>query len=58
MSAVVVRRISDGEEVHRIDTTGKTERQRERVLRGVLMQADTERYYVDEETGEEGGDEQ
>lgn len=40
--------ISTGEVVRRIDVTGKSERGVESVLRGLLTQMDTEKFYAEE----------
>ena len=49
MAALVIRDIETDEEVRRLDVTGKSERQIEKIERGMLRQMDTERYYVGEE---------
>lgn len=42
--------IQTGEVVHSVDVAGKSERAVERVLSGMLMQADTSRYFIAEVT--------
>lgn len=49
MATLVIRDIETDEEVRRLDVTGKSERQIEKIERGMLRQMDTERYYVGEE---------
>lgn len=49
MAALVVRDVETDEEVRRLDVTGKSERQIEKIERGMLRQMDTERYHVGEE---------
>ena len=40
-----VRRLSDGEEIHKVETT---ERQAERVMMGMLINMNTDEYYIDD----------
>lgn len=49
VTALVVRDIKTREEVHRVDVAGRSERQIERTLMGMLMRVDTDRFFVDEE---------
>lgn len=49
MAALVIRSIDTGEEVRRVDVTGKSDRQIERIERGILTQMDTDKYTVGEE---------
>lgn len=44
MSKIVIRSRDTEEVAHEIDTTGKTERQLERIERGLAMQFNFERY--------------
>lgn len=54
--ALVVRDLDTDEEVHRVDITGSSEPRAEKVLRGLLMRVDTDRFYVDDtdDTAEAG----
>ena len=49
MTALVVREIATRKEVHRLDVTGKTERQIERIERVMLTNMDRDRFTVGEE---------
>lgn len=40
--------LSTGKVIHRVDVTSKSERERERVLMGMLRNMDTDRYSVRE----------
>lgn len=44
MSKAIIIRQHDGTEVHRIDVTGKTDREVELVERGLVRQMDTDQY--------------
>ena len=48
-SVLIVRRISNSEEIHRVDLHGpKTERQVEKVLSGLLRNMNRDVFYVDD----------
>lgn len=49
MSAIIVRLLETGEEVHRVDTTGKSERHIDRVEGGMSINLNHEMYYLDVE---------
>ena len=50
---IVIRRIVDGKEVERIETTGHMERVIDSVMAGVLINMDKEKFYCCDE-GEDG----
>lgn len=45
---IVIKELKTQAEVKRLDVTGKTDRERERVLHGLLIQMDRNKYAVDE----------
>ena len=47
---LVVRELETDREVDRVDVTGKSDRIADKVLMGMLINMDTDRYYVKEET--------
>lgn len=49
MSKIIIREQDSDVVIHEIDTSDLSESQRERAFRGVCMQTDLERYFVDEE---------
>lgn len=49
MSALIIREFESGKEVDRFDTTGDTERQIDRLERGILINLDRDNFYVDQE---------
>ena len=53
MSALVIKRLSDGSEVSRIDTTGKSSDQIARVEQGLGINFDWDNYYWNEEADTE-----
>ena len=46
MAALVITSIDTGEEIKRVDVTGKHTRQIERIEMGMLINLDHEKYYV------------
>ena len=46
--ALVVRRLDDNSEVHRIELHSTNEHHVDRVVRGLLRNMDTETFYVDD----------
>lgn len=46
--ALVVRQLSDRKAIHFTDVTGRSEREVEKVERGMLMRIDTERFFLDD----------
>ena len=48
MTALVVRRLSTKEEIHRIELHNKSERQVERIILGLLRNMNTDEFYVDD----------
>ncbi len=49
MSALVIREFETGAEVKRYDTTDKTDRQIEKLERGILINLDRDNFYVGQE---------
>lgn len=49
MSALIIKDVESGAETKRFDTTGKSERQIERLERGILINLDHDRFYIDQE---------
>ena len=45
---LIVRRLSDRQEVDRVGLTSLGERHVEKVMRGMLRNMDTDRYYIDD----------
>ena len=45
---LLVTRLTDREVVHRVDVSGKNEKQVERVLSGMLLRINTDEYFVDD----------
>lgn len=48
MTALVIREFGSRKEIHRIELSNVSERYVEKVLRGVLRQLNTDRYFVDD----------
>jgi hypothetical protein len=48
MPALVIRRLDNGEEVHRVELNSTAESHVERVTLGMLSKYDTDRFYVDD----------
>ncbi len=48
MTALVIREFVSRKEVHRIDLSNVSERYVEKVMRGILRQLNTDRYFVDD----------
>lgn len=49
MSALIIRDLDTDSEIKRIDTTGKSERQIEKLERGMSINLDHGSYYIDQE---------
>lgn len=47
---LVIKNLKTGEIVRRFDVTGKSERQIEKIERGALINMDTDRFCIGEET--------
>lgn len=45
---LIVRQLSDRKEVHRTDVTGRSDRDVERVERGMLMRIDRDKLFIDD----------
>lgn len=50
MSALIVRRNGTSEEVHRVDTTAKSESSIDRIERGMLINLDVEQFHIARES--------
>lgn len=53
MSTLIIRRIDDGSEVHRVDVSGKTPHEIERIMRGLLRKLRDDMYIDDSEVAQE-----
>lgn len=51
VTAFVIRDL-EGNEVHRVDVSSKTEHETDRVANGLFLRVDLDRFTVDEEYGE------
>lgn len=49
MPALIIRSQEDASEVKRFNTTGKSERQIERLENGIMINLDHDRFYIDQE---------
>ena len=45
---LIVRQLSDHAEIHRVDVTGRSERDVEKIERGMLRKIDTELFFLDD----------
>jgi hypothetical protein len=45
---IVVRQLSDKKEIHRVEVTGKSQGQIEKVMMGMLRNMDTDKYFIDD----------
>ena len=53
MPALIIRRIDDGSEIHRVDVSGRTEREIERITMGLLRKLCDDMYIDDSEAAQE-----